>query len=328
MIITKTPYRISFFGGGTDFPIWYKDHPSSVISTTINKYSYIVLRSLPSIFDYKFRVRYYFREEAKEKKNIRHPVVRELLLRYPSITNIDLGHHGDLPARTGLGSSSSFTVGLIHSLAVLQKKKISKLTLAKESIFFEQKILKEFVGSQDQIASAYGGFNKINFFKNNFKCTKILPNNFIKELEKWCCLFYLGSQRSANEIEKEKFSFLDTSKKNILRQMTEISNSAYKVVQSKNKNNIKYFGELLRDQWLLKKNLNKSVSNSVIDDVHSFFLENKSIGGKVLGAGGGGFYLALIDPLLQKKIIKKTKLVHIPFMFENSGSSVVLDSKD
>lgn len=328
MIITKTPYRISFFGGGTDFPIWYRKTPSQVISTTINKYSYIVLRNLPSIFDYNFRIRYYFREEVKKKNKIKHPVVRELLLRYPNIKNLDMNHHGDLPARTGIGSSSSFTVGLIQSLNALKNTKISKLDLAKQAIYFEQKILRESVGSQDQVAASYGGFNKISFFKNKFNVKKFEKNSTIEELEKWCCLFYLGKQRSSNNIENKKFNKLDKNKKNILEKMVSISFEAEKLLKKNNKINVKYFAQLLSEQWKIKRELHRSVSNHQIEEVNNFFLSQGSLGGKVIGAGGGGFYLALIPPNIRSNLIKKTNLTNIDFKFENRGSSVVLKNND
>ena len=328
MIITKTPYRISFFGGGTDFPIWYKTRKSQVISTTINKYSYIVLRNLPSIFNYNFRIRYYFREEVKKKEKIKHPVVRELLLRYPNINNLDMNHHGDLPARTGVGSSSSFTVGLIQSLNSLKNKKLSKFDLAKQSIYFEQKVLKESVGSQDQVAASYGGFNKITFFKDSFKVKRFKKSKFIKELEKWCCLFYIGNQRSSNNIENKKFYKLDNKKIKILDRMSSISLEAEKLINENKKENIIYFAELLKEQWEIKRELDKSVSSSKIDNINNFFLSKGCLGGKVVGAGGGGFYLALIPPNIKNKVIRNSKLSYINFNFESRGSSVVLKNLD
>ena len=328
MIITKTPYRISFFGGGTDFPVWYEKNKSQVISTTINKYSYIVLRDLPSIFNYKFRIRYYFREEVKIKNKIKHPVVRELLLRYPNIKSLDMNHHGDLPARTGIGSSSSFTVGFIQSLNALKNYKLSKFELAKQSINFEQRILKETVGSQDQIASSYGGFNKISFFKDSFKVIKFNQNHMIKELEKWCCLFYLGNQRSSKNIEKKKFHKLSKKKIKVLNHMSSICLEAEKLIKTNKNENLKYFAQLLKEQWNIKKQLNKMVSSREIDSINDYFLSNGALGGKVIGAGGGGFYLAMIPPNIKENIIKKTKLPHIDFNFENKGSLVVLNNKD
>ena len=190
MIISKTPYRISFFGGGTDFPAWYNRHGGKVISTSINKYSYIVIRNLPKIFKYKFRIRYYFREETNSKNKIKHPVVRELLKLYPNIKNIDITHHGDLPARSGIASSSSFSVGLINSIYALQNKKINKKKLSKQAIFFEQKILRETVGSQDQVITSYGGFRVINFEKDSITTNLIKYKNTVNELEKWCQIFF------------------------------------------------------------------------------------------------------------------------------------------
>ena len=221
-----------------------------------------------------------------------------------------MNHHGDLPARTGIGSSSSFTVGLIQSLNALKNTKISKLDLAKQAIYFEQKILRESVGSQDQVAASYGGFNKISFFKNKFNVKKFEKNSTIEELEKWCCLFYLGKQRSSNNIENKKFNKLDKNKKNILEKMVSISFEAEKLLKKNNKINVKYFAQLLSEQWKIKRELHRSVSNHQIDEVNNFFLSQGSLGGKVIGAGGGGFYLALIPPNIRSNLIKNKSNKH------------------
>lgn len=328
MIISKTPYRISFFGGGTDFPAWYNRHGGKVISTSINKYSYIVIRNLPKIFKYKFRIRYYFREETNSKNKIKHPVVRELLKLYPNIKNIDITHHGDLPARSGIASSSSFSVGLINSIYALQNKRINKKKLSKQAIFFEQKILRETVGSQDQVITSYGGFRVINFEKDSITTNLIKYKNTVNELEKWCQIFFLGNQRLASELEKKKFEFINKKKNFILNEMLKITNEAEILLESNNKNNILYFSQLLDEQWKLKKMLNSSVSSKKIDEMYEFAKKNGAVSGKILGAGGGGFFLLLTPPWLQKKLEKKIKLPNVAIKFEDQGSQIIFKSSN
>ena len=328
MIISKTPYRISFFGGGTDFPNWYNRFGGKVISTSINKYSYLVIRSLPEIFKYKFRIRYYYREEKNSKENIRHPVVRELLKINKDIKNIDITHHGDLPARSGIGSSSAFTVGLIHSLSILKKKNISKKDLANSAIFFEQNILKESVGSQDQVATSHGGFNSINFSNKGFNVKRCNNLNFIKKLESWCQIFYLGNQRSASSLEKKKFEYINKFKEKILLEMMQITNEAKNILLSKNKNNFIDFVKLLDDQWTLKKYLDKSISSNIIDQLYLHGKKHGAISGKILGAGGGGFFLFLTPPKFQKSLEEKIKLPKIKVKFEDKGSQIIMNSDD
>jgi len=328
MIICKTPYRISFFGGGTDFPDWYNRYGGRVISTSINKYSYIVIRNLPEFFKYKFRIRYYFREETNSKNDIKHPVVRELLKLNKSIKNIDLTHHGDLPARTGVGSSSSFTVGLIHSLNVLQKKNINKKQLSDLAISFEQGVLKETVGSQDQVIVSYGGFRSINFEKKKITTNLIDNKNFINKLEKWCQVFYLGNQRSASKLEDKKFGYINKKKKVILQNMMNITKEAERLILSKNKNSFYDFIKLLDEQWKLKKNLDTAVSSKNINEMYEFTKKHGAISGKILGAGGGGFFLLITPPQFQRSLEKKIKLLKINVKFENNGSQIIFNSKD
>jgi D-glycero-alpha-D-manno-heptose-7-phosphate kinase len=328
MIITRTPYRISFFGGGTDFPSWYNNNNGKVISTSINKYSYIIVRNLPEVFKYRFRIRYYYREEADSKNKIRHPAIRELLRLHKNIKNIDILHHGDLPARTGIGSSSSFSVGLIHALHAMENKEIKKEKLSKLAIFFEQKILKESIGSQDQYIAAHGGFQIINFKKKKIS-SKLISNNIItNELEKYCQVFYLGERRNANDIEKKKFSFIDQNKKSILKDMMFITSEAEKIIDSQKKSNFLNFAKLLDSQWNLKRMIDKSVSSNKIDEIYEFAKKNGAISGKVLGAGSGGFFLLLTPPKLQSRMKKKIKLPIINLKFEKTGSQIIFRSDE
>ncbi|MFM1756565.1 MAG: hypothetical protein RL621_1531, partial [Bacteroidota bacterium] len=208
MIICRTPYRISFFGGGTDYPDWYLKNEGQVISTTINRYSYITCRYLPNFFPYKHRIRYYKREEVSDIADIQHPVVRACL-EYKDINRgLDLVHHGDLPAMGGLGSSSSFTVGMLHALNALKGNYVSKEQLGRAALEIEQLILKENVGSQDQIAAAYGGLNHIKFNKNNNITVQSINLSVerYKRIEDMCCLFFTGITRKADALACEQIN--------------------------------------------------------------------------------------------------------------------------
>ena len=322
MIISKTPYRISFFGGGTDFPKWYRNNKSFVISTSINHYSYITLKELPKIFKYKFRIRYFYREEAKKINEIKHPVIRSILNFKKFKGGLDIVHHGDLPARSGIGSSSSFTVGMLDALNAINKKKISKKNLAKQSIHLEQNILKENVGSQDQVAAVYGGLNTIHFYRNSFKCTpiKIKKKNLI-EFEKWIQLFYID-QRSSDFIEKDKIK--DIKKNNIYYlKINEIAKKALIILKLQKKNFLTQLGKLLNVQWELKKKLSTKVSNKRIDNIYRKALLNGAVGGKIIGAGGGGFIMFLTPPSKQKKLKKVLNLPEIKIEFDNTGSTII-----
>jgi D-glycero-alpha-D-manno-heptose-7-phosphate kinase len=322
MIICKTPYRISFFGGGTDYPQWYKNNKSIIISTTINHYSYITVKNLPKIFNYKYRIRYYYREEAKNLKSIKHPVIKTVLKYLKINTGLDIVHHGDLPARSGIGSSSSFTVGLLKVLYNYKNITLSKKELAKKSLFIEQKILRESVGSQDQVAVAYGGFNRIDFYKNKFVCKKLLISQGKKKtLEKYIQLFFIN-QRNSQNVEKNKIIKINDHKV-YNKQITKLTFEAYNLLISRNKNFIKDFGELLNQQWELKKKLSKKISNKYINSLYNKAIKNGAIGGKILGAGGGGFLMMIVPPTKQKKVSKILKLPKVKVKFENLGSSII-----
>lgn len=322
MIISKTPYRVSFFGGGTDFPKWFKNNKSFVISASINHYSYITLKELPKIFKYKFRIRYFYREETKSINKIKHPVIRSILNFKKFKGSLDVVHHGDLPARSGIGSSSSFTVGMLNALNGLSKKKISKKKLAKQSIHIEQNILKENVGSQDQVAAVYGGLNCINFYRNSFKCTpiKIKKKNLI-EFQKWVQLFYID-QRSSDFVEKDKIKNIKKNDIYYLK-INEITKKALIILKLQKKNFLTQLGKLLNVQWELKKKLSTKVSNKRIDNIYRQALLNGAVGGKIIGAGGGGFIMFLTPPSKQKKLKKVLNLSEIKIMFDTMGSTII-----
>jgi len=328
MIITKTPYRISFFGGGTDYPAWYMNNGGIVISSAIDKFSYITVKPITSIFDYKYRIRYYYREEVSKINHIKHPVVRECLKLFKIREGLDIIHHGDLPARTGLGSSSAFSVGLILALSKLKNNTISKKDLALCSINFEQNILSESVGSQDQVIASYGGFNKIIFNKKNiFKVNKInISDTKLKILNQWCQLIYTDSTRSAQSIAKRKIKNINNNFN--LSKMKEICNEAIRVFKnSSDKEFIYEFAKLLNMQWELKKKFEKSTTNPILDKLYANALKYGSIGGKILGAGGGGFFLLITNPKHHSKVVKLLKVKQVNFKFNPTGSEIIFNEK-
>jgi D-glycero-alpha-D-manno-heptose-7-phosphate kinase len=324
MIIIRTPYRISFFGGSTDYPAWYREHGGSVISTTINKYSFLVLRKLPPIFDYKYRIRYYDRQETNVIDDIQVPVIREAIRHMKFNDGLDITHHGDLPNRTGVGSSSSFTVGLLHGLSVLQNKQITKRNLALQAINLEQNILNEFVGSQDQVAAAFGGFNKISFGgSSEFLCSPMYVNKeFLNQFESWVQVFFTEQLRNAYDIAEKKIKNIKAQNVdlNIVKEITE---EAEKILFSSNTDRIKELARLMDEQWQHKKTIEKSITNSEIDDVYKKGLGAGAIGGKLLGAGGGGFMLFLTPPCKQKSVAKALGLKEVPIDFEYLGSQLI-----
>ena len=324
MIIIRTPFRISFFGGGTDYPAWYQENGGSVISTTINKYSFLVLRKLPNIFDYKYRIRYYEKEETNLVDDIKIPVIREAI-KYMNIPyGLDITHHGDLPNRTGIGSSSSFAVGLIHGLSVLEGKNFTKRDLASKSIHLEQNILKESVGSQDQVAAAFGGLNRIDFGGSwNFTtCPLHLKKDKMEELESWVQLFFTAKLRNAHDIAEKKISNI-TNKKVDLNEIAQITKEAESILFSDSPTKMNDLGELMKTQWELKKQIEKTITNSEIDNMYDTGIKAGAIGGKLLGAGGGGFMMFLTPPHLQKQVAEALKLKEVPVDFEHLGSQLI-----
>jgi|TARA_B100001093_G_scaffold419026_1_gene410477 D-glycero-alpha-D-manno-heptose-7-phosphate kinase len=325
MLITKTPYRISFFGGGTDYPEWYRKNGGAFLSTTIDKYVYLTVRQLPSFSDSNYRIVWSKVETVNKIKHIQHNVVREMLNNFKLKTGMEVHYQGDLPARSGMGSSSSFVVGLMNSLLNIKKKNISKKNLAKKSIYFEQKILNEVVGLQDQISATYGGFNKVDIDKKgNFRIKKIKITNKIQEFNKNLFLIFTGINRTANEIAGQYVSNL----KNKEYEMKEISSQVKEGESLLLSNRFDDFGHLLHEGWKLKKSLGKVITNKKIDDLYNFSLKNGALGGKILGAGGGGFMLLYVPKnkiLSLKKKLKKITV--IPFNFSKTGSEILLNTE-
>jgi len=325
MIISKTPYRISFFGGGTDYPLWYLENGGEVLSATINKYLYLTCRYLPPFFDHKYRIVWSVIEKVKQIKMIKHNAVRKILSEMKVKKGLELHYDGDLPAQSGMGSSSAFVVGLINVLYAFQNKILSKKDLANKSLFFEQNILKEVVGSQDQIATAYGGFNSIKFFKNGkYKVKKFLINKKkIFNLSKKLVLVYSGNDRRSNDITSKYVHKLNKKKK---QEMTTISEFVEKAKLFLNCGKLDDFGYLLGESWEKKKELSSYITSDKIDFLYDKAIKNGALGGKLLGAGGGGMMLFYVTdenfPKFKKAFIDYPV---IPFEFESKGSSIIFN---
>lgn len=324
MIITRTPFRISFFGGGTDYAAWYQEHGGIVLSTSIDKYCYISCRYLPPFFEHKYRVVYSKIENCRTIDQIEHPAVRAVLTYMQCNIGLEIHHDGDLPARSGLGSSSSFTVGLLNALSALKGNYIANSDLASQAIHIERDIIKENVGSQDQICAAHGGFNRIEFLRDgSFRVDPVvLRQERLEEFQDHLMLFFTGLSRFASDIAKSKIDNLKNRAAELQR-MTESVHEAIRILQSDAP--IEEIGRLLDQNWKYKRSLSDKVSSPEIDQIYEAAIKAGAIGGKLLGAGGGGFMVFLVKPALQKKVREAlSHLIHVPFRFENNGSRVVL----
>lgn len=326
MIIVRTPFRISFLGGGTDYPAWYQEHGGVVLATTIDKYCYLTCRHLPPFFEHKYRLVYSRIETVSHFDEIQHPAAKAILKWADLEHGLEIHHDGDLPARSGLGSSSSFTVSLVHALAALEGKHVTKEKLANDAIHIEQNIINENVGSQDQISAAFGGFNRIEFRPNNdnFQVTPvILGKSRLESLQDHLMLCFTGFSRIASEIAQSKiqnFKHRETE----LKHMKAMVDEAIQLLHNP-ATPIEEFGQLLHESWLYKRTLSDKVTTPEIDKIYEAALDAGAIGGKILGAGGGGFLLLFVKPELQSKVRERLQhLIHVPFRFENTGSRVVL----
>lgn len=326
MIIIRTPFRISFFGGGTDYPAWYQEHGGAVLATTIDKYCYLTCRTLPPFFDHKYRIVYSKIETVQQVEHLEHPAARAVLKWADLENGLEIHHDGDLPARSGLGSSSSFTVGLVHALKAFQGKFVSKEELAKYAIHIEQDIINENVGSQDQISAAYGGFNRIEFKPNDYGfqvIPVIVPRTRLLELQNHLMLCFTGFSRIASEIAQSKIANFK-QREHELMLMHGMVNEAMQILHNP-ATPIEEFGKLLHETWLYKRQLSDKVSTPAIDELYQEALSAGAIGGKILGAGGGGFMLLFVKPEQQSQVRERlNSLIHVPFAFEDSGSRVVL----
>ncbi len=323
MIISRTPYRISFFGGGTDYPVWFQEHGGAVVATTIDKYCYLTCRYLPPFFEHKSRVVYSRVESVDANDQIEHPAVRGVL-RYLKIEEgVEIHHDGDLPARTGLGSSSSFTVGLLHALYGLKGRMPSKQELARDAIHVEQEVLKEHVGSQDQILAAFGGLNRIDFpTDHRFQVSPVIVNDERRaRLQEHLMLFFTGFSRTASEIAGEQIQ-ATPKKTQELRAMRQMVDEAIRILQEHD--DLEAFGRLLHEGWQVKRSLTRQISTPQIDALYEAACGAGAIGGKLLGAGGGGFLLLYVRPEEQDRVKEALRgVLHVPFRFETGGSRII-----
>ena len=325
MIISKTPFRISLIGGGTDFPSYYKKYPGLVIGGTINKYSYVTARHLPNVFNYKHRIVWSKNEVVNNINQIIHPTVKGVFRFLKINKGLEIHYQGDLQKNSGLGTSSSFCVGLINSLMALNNKKISNKELASKAIHIEQKIMKENSGSQDAIWASYGGFNSIKFKNNKFIVNRIkITKDKLNELSKNLFLIYTGINKFSNTIEKDKISNLRSNIK-YLSTIYELSKELEKNInQMKNFN---YIGSILNEYWSIKKKLSSKVSNMKIDEIYNESLSAGASGGKIIGSGGGGFLLIYCKKRFHSNLKKRLKkLPIIKFNFVNEGSKIIFKS--
>lgn len=324
MIISKTPYRISFFGGGTDYHTWYQENGGCVLSTTINHYSHVFARILPPFFEYKSKIITNVMEFVSNNTEIKNDITRSVLeyLRYED--GVEIFYHGDLPTKSGIGSSSTYTVGLLNALHALDGKISSKKNLACEAVHVEREIIKDNVGVQDQIAAAYGGFNKIIISKDgNFEVQPIIvPPDRLKNLQDHFLLFYTGVSRKASNIASKKMQSMKDKQKQLFDMQNMVDEAIGILTSNKTLNE---FGYLLDKTWKLKRDLASGVTNGFIDDMYSRAIKSGAIGGKLLGAGGGGFILFFVEPEYHASVKESLKeFLWVPFNFEFSGSQILL----
>lgn len=322
MIITKTPFRMSFFGGGTDMPSFFNEHGGAVISSTFDKYCYVNVRHLPPFMPYYSELVYSKIERVNNLDEIVHPAIREAM-KMLDIHEIRLTYEGDLPARTGLGTSSTFAVGMLNAFYALKGKQVGKRKLAEDAIYLERELCKESGGWQDQIAAAFGGLNRIDFADNQFKVTPIIIHPDRKALlNQSLLLFYTGVSRFSAEVQKDTMS-KQKDKTAELKEMLQLVNEAQAILEDKH-SDFNDFGRLLDHTWRLKRSTGGKISNDSIDDLYEKGLKAGALGGKLLGAGGGGFFLFYVEPDKRQSVIDALdNLMHVPFSFENEGTSIV-----
>ena len=323
MIISRTPFRVSLFGGGTDYPDWFREHEGAVLATTINKYCYITCRYLPPFFTHTSRIVWSKIELVNSREEIQHPAVREILDYLDAREGIGLHHEGDLPARAGLGSSSAFTVGMLNALYGLRGIMAGKEQLAREAIHIEQDRLKENVGCQDQVMAAFGGFNRIDFWGDrNFRVTPIMiTGERLRGLQDHLMLIFTGRSRSASEVAADQISAIPTRIQE-LKLIRESVDEALRILNGSG--DLAELGQLLHENWKLKRSLSARISPPYIDEIYERARRAGCMGGKLLGAGGGGFLLLLARPEVQPRVrAALQEFLHVPFQFEAVGTHVI-----
>jgi D-glycero-alpha-D-manno-heptose-7-phosphate kinase len=323
MIIARTPFRISFLGGGTDYPAWYRKHGGAVLGTTIDKYGYITCRYLPPFHEHRISVVYSRIECCNTVDEIQHPAAREVLRYLKVDRGIEIHHDADLPARSGMGSSSAFTVGLLHALHALQGRIVGKAQLANESIHLEQEILKEAVGSQDQVHAAHGGLNQVLFHPNGEISVKplTLSSDRVAEFGSHLMLFYTGIKRTASTVVETFINAMEERKRQ-LRIMKDLVDEGVSILSSAG--SITGFGDLLHEAWQAKRALSATVSNDEVNRLYERARGAGALGGKLTGAGGGGFLLLFVEPDRHDDVREELcELIHVPIKLDFSGSQII-----
>ena len=322
MIITKTPFRMSFFGGGTDMPQFFAEHGGAVISTTFDKYCYVNVRHLPPFFDYHTELSYAKTERVTDVEEIQHPAIREAM-KLLDMYDIRLTYEADLPARTGLGTSSSFAVGMLNAFYALKGKYADKKKLADEAIYLERDLCKEAGGWQDQIAAAFGGLNRINFHENGYDVLPIIISPERKrQLNRNLMLYFTGFTRFSSEIQQSTKQTMKDKTAQLL-EMLALVDEAEQVLTDKTAD-LDDFGRLLHQSWMLKKQTGSKISTGSIDELYQKAMEAGALGGKLLGAGGGGFLLFYVQEERQEAVSRAMgDLMRVPFAFEDGGTRVI-----
>ena len=323
MIITKTPFRMSFFGGGTDMEEFFLENNGAVLSTTFDKYCYVTVRHLPRFFDYKTHLTYSKMEYVNEYEDINHPLIREAMKKL-DMHELRLTYDSDLPARSGLGTSSSFAVGMLNAFYALKGKYADKKRLADEAIYLERVLCNEAGGWQDQIAASFGGMNRINFGPDGYDVLPVIISpKRKKQLNDNLLMFFTGFTRFSSEIQKANQVSGNADKRNRLMKMYELVEEAESILTDENRD-LDDFGRLLDTTWRLKKGTGTSVSTNSIDDLYERGIAAGALGGKLLGAGGGGFLLFYVQPEKRNDVKKAMRdLMYIPFNFEEGGTRVI-----
>ncbi len=323
MIITKTPFRMSFFGGGTDMENYFRENGGAVLSTTFDKYCYVNVRHLPRFFDYSTEITYSKTERVSNIDDIQHPAIRNAM-KMLDMHELRLSYEADLPARSGLGTSSSFAVGMLNAFYALKGKYADKKKLADEAIYLERVLCQEAGGWQDQIAASFGGFNRIDFNENGYEVYPVIISpERKKRLNANLLMFFTGFTRFSSDVQKANSSGGSKDKNAMLREMYSLVGEAEKVLTEKTAE-LDDFGRLLDYTWKLKRQTGSAVSTNSIDDLYSRGIEAGALGGKLLGAGGGGFLIFYVQPEYQENVKKAmSDLLYIPFEFENGGTRVI-----
>lgn len=323
MIITKTPFRMSFFGGGTDIESFFKENGGAVLSTTFDKYCYVNVRHLPRFFDYSTELSYSKTERVNNIEDIQHPAIRNAM-KMLNMHEIRLTYEADLPARSGLGTSSSFAVGMLNAFYALKGKYADKKKLADDAIYLERILCQEAGGWQDQIAASFGGFNRINFNANGYEVLPVIISPERKrQLNNNLMMFFTGFTRFSSDVQKANSATGADDKKTRLKKMYELVDEAEAVLTDKTRD-LNDFGRLLDITWRLKKGTGGAVSTDSIDGLYEKGIAAGALGGKLLGAGGGGFLVFYVQQEKQKAVREAMKnLMYIPFKFEDGGTRVI-----